>query len=496
MYRKQSPRQPSCFIPGDLSDYVPDDHILKQVDRVLDLSWLHEEVKDLYDEATGRPCIDPEQAVRLMLAGFLHGVVHDRKLMREAQVNMAYRWFAGYELDKALPDHSSLTRIRQRWGEERFGQIFERSVLQCSQAGLVGGDLVHVDASLVRADVSWGSLVRVHVSKVLEENEAAPEAPEDEPPADDEPPKQPAAPPAGEPPKQPTTGPPRGQADKPSKPAGKVKKVSKTDPDASMATGNRGQRLDPSYKQHTALDDRAGVIVDVHVTTGEANEGQQLLGQLNRVAQRTGQLPQMVTADSAYASAANYAALEQLGVEAVIPPQREGRPRSGLPLQRFAYDAHRDVVVCPSGTRLRRKGRAPNGWWYRARPADCQGCPLKQRCLSPRARSRSVCIKDGYCALLRARRRKQRGWTEPMVDAYRRHRCQAEGIYGEAKGEHGLRRAVRRGTSNMRIQAYLTAAVINLKRLALHAARLLRSLLCRTWDRRVSWGGWAALLAP
>jgi len=490
MYRKRSPRQPSCFIPGDLSDYVPDDHILKRVDKVLDLSWLRQEVKNLYDEPTGRPCIDPEQAVRLMLAGFLHGVVHDRKLMREAQVNMAYRWFAGYELDEVLPDHSSLTRIRQRWGEERFGQIFERSVLQCSQAGLVGGDLVHVDASLVRADVSWGSLVRVHVSKVLEENEAAPE---EEPPADDNPPKQPAAPPAD----KPTTGPPRGQASKPSKPPpGKVKKVSKTDPDASMATGNRGQRLEPTYKQHTVLDDTAGVIVDVHVTTGEANEGQQLLGQLERVAQRTGQLPQMVTADRAYASSANYAALEALGVEAAIPPQRERLPRRGIPLQRFAYDAHYDVVVCPSGKRLWRKGRAPNGWWYYARVADCKACALKERCLSPSSRYRSVCIKDGYCALLRARRRRQRGWTEPMVDAYRRHRCQAEGIYGEAKGEHGLRRAVRRGTSNMRIQAYLTAAVINLKRLALHAARLLASLLCLNWGPRASCAGWAVLLAP
>jgi IS5 family transposase len=410
-----------------------------------------------------------------MLAGFLHGVVHDRKLMREAQVNIAYRWFAGYELDEELPDHSSLTRIRQRWGEERFRKIFERSVLQCREAGLVGGDVVHVDASLVRADVSWGSLVREHVGKVLEQNEVAPE---EDPPADDDPP----APAADKPVRKASEAPARG-------PTGKVKKVSKTDPDASMATGNKRQRLEPSYKQHTALDDRAGVIVDVDVTTGEANEGQQLLGQLNRVAGRTGQLPQMVTADRAYASSANYAALEELGVEAVIPPQRERLPRQGIPLQRFAYDAQHDVVVCPSGKRLRRKGRAPNGWWYRARAGDCQGCHLKRRCLSPSARFRSICIKDGYCALLRARRRRQRGWTEPMVAAYRRHRYQAEGVHGEAKGEHGLRRAVRRGTSNMLIQAYLTAAVINLKRLATHAADLLASLLWRRWLWR-RWGRW------
>ena len=473
MYRRRSSRQPSCFIPGDLGDYVPEDHILRRVDEVLDLSWLHDEVKELYDEATGRPCIDPEQAVRLMLAGFLHGVVHDRRLMREAQVNLAYRWFAGYELDEALPDHSSLTRIRQRWGEQLFRRIFERSVVQCKQAGLVGADLVHVDASLVRADVSWGSLVKKHVDKVLKQDQTEPE---EDPPSDDD----------GS----------RPRSEKRSKPPGKAKKVSRTDPDASMATGNKGQRLEPSYKQHSAVDDKAGVIVDVEVTTGEANEGQQLLRQLERVAQRTGQLPQMVTADRAYASSANYAALEELGVQAAIPAQRERLPRRGIPLQRFAYDARHDVVVCPTGKRLCRKGRAPNGWWYRARPADCQGCALKGQCLSPSARYRSVCIKDGYCALLRARRSRQRGWTEPMVDAYRRHRCQAEGIYGEAKGEHGLRRAVRRGLSNMAIQCYLTAAVINLKRLVMHAACVLVQLLCRNWSRRAPSTVGAALLSP
>ncbi len=112
-----------------------------------------------------------------MLAGFFHGVVHDRALVREAQVNLAYRWFAGYALDEALPEHSSLTRIRQRWGEDRFRRIFERTVTQCVQAGLVGGQTLHVDASLIRADVSWSSLVPAHVARVWAENEASEEAP-------------------------------------------------------------------------------------------------------------------------------------------------------------------------------------------------------------------------------------------------------------------------------------------------------------------------------
>ena len=88
--------QEDFFIAGTLREFIPQDHILRQVDKILDLSWLRDEVRDCYDERRGRPSIDPESALRLMLAGYFQGLVDDRKLMREAQVNLAIRWFAGY----------------------------------------------------------------------------------------------------------------------------------------------------------------------------------------------------------------------------------------------------------------------------------------------------------------------------------------------------------------------------------------------------------------
>lgn len=117
--------QLELFMAGLLRQLIPDDHVLVRVDAVLDLSWLRGEIADFYCPDNGRPSIDPEVAVRLMLAGFLLGIVHDRRLMREAAVNIAIRWFVGYGVHEALPDHSSLTRIRQRWGAQRFRQIFE-----------------------------------------------------------------------------------------------------------------------------------------------------------------------------------------------------------------------------------------------------------------------------------------------------------------------------------------------------------------------------------
>jgi transposase len=162
--------QEDLFVAGPLSSLIPNDHVLKRVDEVLDLSWLRREVVGCYNETMGRPSIDPESALRLMLAGCFQGIVHDRKLMREAQVNLAIRWFAGFRLHENLPEHSSLTKIRQRWGPERFKKIFQKTVQMCIDAGLVNGETVHIDSTLIRVDVSWESLTTEYADKVFKEN--------------------------------------------------------------------------------------------------------------------------------------------------------------------------------------------------------------------------------------------------------------------------------------------------------------------------------------
>lgn len=141
--------------------------------------------------------------------------------MREAHVNLAIRWFAGFGLAERLPDHSSLTRIRQRWGETRFRRIFERAVAACIAAKIAKGEIVHIDATLIRADVSWEALASRWVAKVGEANEQADEA------------------------------------ERIGRQSGKYKKICLTDPDATMATSGRNRRLEPAYKQHTAVDDLA-----------------------------------------------------------------------------------------------------------------------------------------------------------------------------------------------------------------------------------------------
>lgn len=212
--------QLELFITGSLRQLIPDDHVLLRVDRVLDLSWLRNEVDGLYCADNGRPGIDPEVAVRLMLAGLLLGIVHDRRLMREAQVNLAIRWFVGYGLHEPLPDHSSLTRIRQRWGPERFKAVLSQTVRACLAAKIATGEVVHLDATLIRANVSWDAIVEAHADAVLAELDS-------------------------------TSAPSPEVATFQNS---KTPRICRTDPDASLGKGGRLPRVEPAYKQQTAVD--------------------------------------------------------------------------------------------------------------------------------------------------------------------------------------------------------------------------------------------------
>ncbi len=425
-------KQVEFFTPLILENLIPEDYILKKVDKVLDLSWIRDEVRDLYSETKGRPSIDPECAVRLMLAGFFLGIVHDRKLMREAELHLGIRWFAGYSMDDQVHDHSTLSKLRKRWGVGLFKKIFLRTVQNCMDAGLVDLETVHVDATLIRANVSWDSIVEVHTDKVVKEN-------------DDE--------------------------DDGEKPDGKrckgkkKKKVSVTDPDCSLARSSKFDKPQPRYKQHTAVDDKSGVVVDVRVTTGGAQESHEFIEQVGRVEENTGTRPEKVTCDAGYAAGVNFEAMEEMEIDALIPIRKESRKGKSIPIRRFKYNERYDYVKCPGGKKMRRGSRSKNkGWHYNAKRADCKKCRLRERCVSEKRVYRSVVIVDGYTALLRARRRSVREKIT-ATEEYKRHRWLVEGRQGEAKVCHGLRRAVRRGLDQVAIQVYLTAAVMNLKRL-------------------------------
>ena len=454
---------------------------------MLDLSWVRGAVGHLYSEGQGRPSIDPESALRLMVAGARLGIVHDRALMRMAQDSLSIRWFAGFGLADRLPDHSSLTRIRQRWGEELFQRLLERTIEECVAVGLAGGSTVHVDATLMRANASLSSFVREHAAAVAEANAEAESASGSEG-SGPEPPSPEVLGDGGD-----TPGEVMGEPgmDQP------TKRLSRSDPDARLTRKKKGEPCAPAYKVHAVFDDAQGVVLDVGVTHADVAEGHELVGQLDAVSARTGAHVEVAIADAGYGHASNYAELEARGCQALIPSQAPSRHRGGMPAFRFRYDAHHDIVRCPGGAKLRRCREHAGGVTYKARVSDCSGCALRARCVAPKSKARSVLIVRGHSALARARRAQWRGEVRGSV-LYARRFFLAEGIFAWAKREFGLGRATRRGIANVAVQAKLAFAALNLRKLGAAGAlgaglRSFRALLGRFLG---SLGPYPGILGP
>lgn len=150
--KRERTQQQMMLLPA-LESFIPEDHPLRRLNKVLDLSFIHEAVQDRYCQDNGRPSVDPEVVIRLFLLQAIDGISHVRELMRQVQVNLAYRWFIGYELDEKLPDHSTLSKALDRFGDEVFNELFEHSIGQCKRSGLIEGRVLHVDATTIRADI-------------------------------------------------------------------------------------------------------------------------------------------------------------------------------------------------------------------------------------------------------------------------------------------------------------------------------------------------------
>src|SRR5436305_2273919 len=164
---------------SSLEELVPADHFYRHLERALDLSFVREFVQETY-AGKGRPSIDPVVFFKLQLVMFFDGIRSERQLMRLAADRLSVRWYLGYDLGEALPDHSSLTRIRERYGVDVFRRFFEAIVEQCQQAGLVWGKELYIDATKVKANASLESLqprfaVEAHLANLFET------APEDVP---------------------------------------------------------------------------------------------------------------------------------------------------------------------------------------------------------------------------------------------------------------------------------------------------------------------------
>ena len=165
--------EPQAKATIDLESFVAEDHLLRRIDRVLDLSFVHELTAERYATGKGRPSIDPEVFFRMQLLAYLHGIMSERQLCQDIHDNLAYRWFCRIAIQDDVPDHSSLTRIRDRLGEDIIEVVFRRIVNRCKEKGLVKDQCrVMTDATLIAANASLNSLVHQDPEQAKKEEEA------------------------------------------------------------------------------------------------------------------------------------------------------------------------------------------------------------------------------------------------------------------------------------------------------------------------------------
>ena len=422
--------------PVNVFARIPEDHILRRLNACLNLDFVRTEVASKYGR-NGQVSIDPVVLMKMMLLLFLDDVKSERELMRIIPLRLDYLYFLGYGLEDTIPNHSVLSKARQRWGKEIFEQLFTRTIQQCWDAGLIGGDKVHVDASVIRADASLNCVVVMEKTMAkLDEQEGS--FAEEEPPFS-----------------------PKG--DGPGKLVNERHLV-KTDPDASVVRHRTGKAL-PSYKHHRLLDDRAGVITALKTTTGCIPDKAELVNLVDQHQGAVNKKPRAVIADSAYGTSSNFIELAKRGIRTHMADLRSRlknvRQEGIYPAESFAYDSATDRFTCPEGEVLTRHHyHAGRGYYeYRAKPGVCASCPSARQCTRAKA-GRTLKRYDGQEYLDRARH--QSHGPAARRDRKRRQWFQ-ERSFGEAAVQHGFKRARWRSLWRQQIQDWLIAAVQNLK---------------------------------
>ena len=452
MMGRRERRQGQFFYAFDLDKVVPADHLVRQIDGVLDLDWVHKELAPYYSH-TGRPSIDPVLMIRMLIVGYVFAIRSERQLCSEVRVNLAYRWFCQLGIEDGIPDHSVFSRARH----ERFRQsdalrlVFEGVVAECIAAGLVGGEGFSIDASLIKAaadkkkrlsgdqPIPWPRAEEA--SRAVREYLAALDAADKDEETD-----------GGD-------GGSNGGGNKGKPP----KEVSLTDPQAAWVAR---KNTDPffAYDANYLVDNRAGIIVDAEGT--RANRMAEIAvaeTMIERVKDRFALRPRRLAGDTVYGAVRLLKWLVDRQIAPHIPVwDKSARTDGTFSRADFVFDRSRNVYICPNGKLLHTTGTIIDGSTlrYRASKLDCDGCALKMRCC-PHTPARQVPrdLHEDARDVARALAK-----TEAFEQS-RRERKKVEMRFAHMKRIFKLDRLRLRGLNGAKDEVLLTATAQNLRRL-------------------------------
>src|SRR5918995_782088 len=433
--------QEGLFYEFSLERHVPADHLLRSIDRFVDLSGIRAHLRPFYS-GIGRPSIDPELLIRMLIIGYCFGIRSERRLCEEVHLNLAYRWFCRLGLDGEVPDHSTFSKNRHgRFRESHlFRHLSEAVVQRCRDEGLVGGEGFAVDASLIQADANKQRSLPGAEWVAQDHTQEAPRAVREYLATLDE-----AA---------------WGAATEV-----EPKFVSPSDPAAQWTGAMHGPAFF-AYADNYLIDLEAAVIVDVEasraVRQAEVGAARTML---ERTADRFGLKPERLAADSAYGSAPSLDWLvETKGIAPHIPVFDKSKRDDGtFSRSDFQFDADGNLYTCPAGKPLTTRGTIVNDdqVLYRASKLDCTPCPLKARC----------CPKEPVRKIPRSIFERSRDVARSLVgtelyERSRRQRKKIEMLFAHLKRIIGLRRLRLRGPTGAKDEFLLAATAQNLRKLA------------------------------
>lgn len=446
MLKRGSPPQ-SSYEFVSLDELVPKDHLLRKMERSIDFSFIHDRVAGLYCPDNGRPPLDPTLMFKALFIGYLFGVRSERQLVREIEVNLAYRWFLGLGLTDKVFDASTLSQNRRRrFNDTSVAQdIFDAIVEQAIRHGLVDGTVLYTDSTHLKANANKTKFDNETVAKSRADYwDALDEAVEADRAAHGLPPLK----------------------DKPREPVQKETKVSRTDPEAGYMV-REGKPKGFFYLDHRTVDGTHGIITDTFATPANVHDSIVYLGRLDRQRARFAFDVKAVGLDAGYATAGIAQGLEDRAILGVTGYRNPTPPAAGMMRKSaFQYDPVADVYRCPQGRELPYATTDRNGYrQYKSDPSVCRTCPLLASCTSNAKAERTITRHVWQDARDRADAHRLTQWGKRI---YKRRKETVERSFADAKQLFGHRYARFRGILRVSRQCLMAAAAQNMKKIALH----------------------------
>jgi len=452
MIGKQEKQSGMFCYAVQLEKRIPKHHPLRSIKKALDLGFVRSSVSQFYG-CNGNVSVDPEVIVKMMLLLFLDNLASERELMQQIKYRMDYLWFLDFGLDSEVPDHSVLSKARRRWGSSLFEQLFVQSVKQCCAAGLVDGQKLYVDGSLVDANASCDSVKRgsEELLAALKQAYQREERKLDDRDGPDSP-----------------SGPDADGGSEPGPPDKPVNNnlLCTTDPDATIVRhGSLSAR--PRYKHHRAVDDLFGVITAVETTSGDVAENRKLMDLVDQSEQNVEQEVEVVVGDCQYGTIENFRQCMERGVQPHMgdfadKARRSYKSRSEIfGEEKFRYDATRDAYVCPAGKLLKRRHHKPQrqACYYGGSAKLCGACALKTQCT--RALTGRTVIRHERQELVDAAKKISRSF--PARRDRQKRKWLMEGSFADAANNHGFKRSRWRSLKWQKVQDWIIALCQNLR---------------------------------